>query len=190
MELFGGGSTTPNDTEQRVGDAPSFATAGFLTGGDDGTSGGDSGGDSGGFDPAIHVSRDSINADGSYRRKRGRKPGAGNTANPGNRKKADHTASIDALSNILVVLHTGIAGATKTPEVAIDKDDADTLARATSNVLAEFNIAPDPKIAAVIGLVIAAGSVYGPMAVSIRLRKQAEAKTRESAVHGQYMGMS
>lgn len=186
MRLFGDGTSPSEGENNRVGDEPSFATAGFLAGGNDGTSGGDSGGDSGGFDPAIHVSRDSINADGSYRRKRGRKPGAGNSASTGSRKKADHTASIDALSNILVVLHTGIAGATKTPEIAIDKDDADTLAKATSNVLAEFNIAPDPKVAAVIGLVIAAGSVYGPMAVSIRLRKQAEAKATQDQ---QYMGM-
>jgi len=44
--------------------------------------------------------------------------------------------------------------------------------------LAEFNITPDPKVAAIVGLVVAAGTVYGPMAVSIRMRKDAERKQR------------
>jgi len=176
------GSGEPEGGSNAVGDAPSFSVAGFLspdpgTSGD--TSGGSGGTDSGGFDPAIHVGPDKRNADGSYTRKRGPRR-AGNTSSSGNRKPANLQASVDALSGILVVLHSGIAAATKTPEIAIDADDAGTLAKATANVLAEFNIAPDPKIAAVIGLVIAAGSVYGPMAVSIRLRKQQEAKDRAS----------
>ncbi len=172
-------STEPDTTggDQQVGDAPSFATASFLSGGTDGgDSGRSSGTDSGGFDPAIHVGRDSVNADGSYRRKRGRRPGS--SSGSGNKRAATLSASVDALAGVLSVLHAGIAAATKTPELAIDNDDATTLAKATANVLAEFNIAPDPKVAAVIGLVIAAGSVYGPMGFNIRERKLREAKEK------------
>lgn len=167
------------ETTDRVGDSPSFAVAGFLggdTGGSGDNSGGDSGGDSGGFDPAIHVGPDKRNADGTYRKKRGRKPG--NSSGSGNRKKADYSASVDSLAGVLMVLHAGISAATKTPELSIEQDDAQTLAKAAANVLIEFDITPDPKIAAIVGLVIAAGSVYGPIGVSIKLRRDQERKER------------
>jgi len=173
------------DTTGTVGDAPSFATAGFLTG-DTGDSGGsdsgDSGGGSGEFDPAIHAGRDKRNADGSYRKKRGRKPNSGTA--PRNRTKADNQASVDALTNILVVIHTGIATATKTPEIAIEKDDAETLARATANVLAEFDITPDPKVTAIIGLIMAGGAVYGPMTYNIQTRRKQEALDKRAQQTG------
>lgn len=181
MPFLGGATSAPTDgtsgDAERVGDSPSFSLGGFLSGATDGgTSGGGSGPDSDGFDPAIHSSRDSRNADGSFRRKRGRKAGSG--ASSSTRSKTSSAASVDALTNILVILHAGISTATKTPEIAIDNDDATTLAKATANVLAEFDITPDPKVAAIVGLVVAAGTVYGPMAVSIRMRKDAERKQR------------
>jgi hypothetical protein len=180
MSFLGGATSAgePNDTgpTDTVGEHPNFSIGGFLDGTSGDASGGNSGGDSDGFDPTIHVSRDSRNADGSFRKKRGRKSGSG--ASSSTRSKTSSAASVDALANILVILHAGISTATKTPEIAIDSDDANTLAKATANVLAEFDITPDPKVAAIVGLVVAAGTVYGPMAVSIRMRKDAERKQR------------
>jgi len=183
MSFLGGATSASESDDTRVGDAPSFSVGGFLDGAaNGGNSGGDSGGNSDGFDPAIHAGRDKLNGDGSFRRKRGRKPGSGSASST--RSKTSSAASVDALTNILVILHAGISTATKTPEIAIDTDDATTLAKATANVLAEFDITPDPKVAAIVGLVVAAGTVYGPMAVSIRLRKDAERKQRQQEQQG------
>ena len=79
-------------------------------------------------------------------------------------------------------MHVAVSKATKTPEIEIDSGDAQTLAAATANVLREFDITPDPKIAAVIGLIVAAGGVYGPMGVSIKLRKDKEARERRNSI--------
>jgi hypothetical protein len=125
------------------------------------------------FDPAIHVGRDKRNADGSYTRKRGRK--AGNSS--GSRKAsaaADLGTSIEALSKTLVIIHTGIAGVTGVQELVIDKSEGDMLAHASANVLAQFDITPDPKTQAIIGMIMACGAVYGPRAFAYRMRKAHE----------------
>lgn len=77
-----------------------------------------------------------------------------------------------------MLVHVGIASATKTPELALAEDEATTLARASARVLEEFDIRPDPKIEAVIGLVIASASVYGPKVYFIRERLKVERAAR------------
>lgn len=141
--------------------------------------GGSGSGDGGGeqFDPAIHVGPDKRNADGRFTRKRGRR--ANNSANSGN-KKAQVSSSIDALTRALLIVHLGIASATKTPEMALDEEEGKLLAEATANVLAEFDIRPDPKLQAVIGLITAAGVVYGPRVVMIRARWKEEALAKNN----------
>jgi hypothetical protein len=84
------------------------------------------------------------------------------------------------LSQTLQLLHMGIASATSAPEMAIDKAEGDMLAKATVNLLDQFDITPDPKMQAVAGLVIAAGSVYGPRVYLIRERLKQEARNREN----------
>jgi len=136
-----------------------------------------------GFDPTIHVGRDKRNADGSFTRKRGRKSGGGSSAgrNPGKGKASpDLKAATDTLSRTLLMLHLGIAGATKTPEMALSQDEADVLANASVNVLEQFDIRPDPKVEAIVGLIIAAGTVYGPRAYLIRQRMAKENAERKS----------
>jgi hypothetical protein len=127
----------------------------------------DTGGDSGDdftFDPERHISRDRTNADGSYRRKRRRKDGTTrSTASPQRTKtRADYSASLDALSNTLMIVHAGLASVSKVPELEIDKEESKVLATSVANVLAEFDITPDPKAQAIVGLIIAMGSIYGP----------------------------
>lgn len=153
----------------------------------DGSGGGNPGGSDGEqFDPAIHVGPDKRNADGSYTRKRGRKAGSNsNRANP-RKAAADLGTSIEALSKTLVIIHTGIAGVTNIPEIAIDKAEGDMLANATANVLAQFDITPDPKTQAIIGMIMACGAVYGPRVMLYRMRQAQERKEAEPGTAGVY----
>jgi hypothetical protein len=50
------------------------------------------------------------------------------------RKKADLN-SLDGLTKTLVILHTGIAGIAKTPELVIDEEEGRMLAAASANVM-------------------------------------------------------
>lgn len=128
----------------------------------------------GNFDPSRHAGRDKRNRDGSYRLKRGRKPGSGNNGGTTRRTSAASAASVEALSRLLVVVHAGFAAATKTPEMNLDEADANALGKATANVLDQFDIRPDPKVEAIVGLVIVAGSVYGPKIYMVRERRKEE----------------
>jgi len=177
LKLFGDESTGTGGGEQTI----EGANPGFLT--PDGTGSGGVGNDSGGtgsdeFDASIHAGRDKRNADGSYRKKRGRKTG-GNNSSSGTRTKAQNTASVEGLTRILAILHVGLAAATKTPELALDDSEVENLAKATATVLTEFDIRPDPKVEAVIGLVTAAGLIYGPRVYLITERKRLEAQERQ-----------
>ena len=155
-----------------------IVVAPFLSG-SDGSSGDESGDarDATGerFNPDIHSGRDKLNADGSYRKKRGRKAGSGSGSSGNqNSRKTNNQASVESLTRVLAILHIGIATATKTPEMALEDKEAELLATATANVLNEFDIRPDPKIEAIIGLIMAAGSIYGPRVYLIAERKKHE----------------
>lgn len=52
------------------------------------------------------------------------------------------------------------------------------LANASANVLEQFDLKPDPKTQAIVGLIIAAGTVYGPRAYMITARKAQEKRAR------------
>jgi hypothetical protein len=60
------------------------------------------------------------------------------------------------------------------------------LANAAANVLAQFDIAPDPKTQALIGLILAAGAVYAPRVVVYRARMAQERQERKAGVAGVY----
>lgn len=149
----------------------------------DGSGNGDSGGNFGNgngeqFDPAIHVSPDKRNRDGSYTKKRGRKSGTANSNSYG-KKTTDLNASIEQLSKVILFAHTGLAVATKCPELELDKEESDYLAKSSANVLEQFDITPDPKTQAIIGLIIALGTVYAPRYIMISHRIKAEKKTEQ-----------
>jgi hypothetical protein len=149
-----------------TGDAASIASEPSF-GSDSGT---------GDFDPSIHIGRDKRNADGSYRKKRGRKSGSGGSS--GGKKQRSDVSSIEGLSRVLMIVHGGFAGMTKTPEWNLDEEDSMLLAKATANVLDEFDIKPDPKLEAVVGLITACGFVYGSKIKMIRDRVKEERKAR------------
>lgn len=145
-----------------------------LGGSGDAGNGGGSGGDDGRFDAAIHVSPDKRNADGSYTKKRGRKSGNNSSTTSRSSRKSDNSASLDSLTRVLSILHLGIAAATKAPEMALEDSESEALAKATANVMDQFDIKPDPKIEALIGLMMVAGSIYGPRVYLIKERKKEE----------------
>lgn len=189
---------TPDDAGNLPsGDELGFSAPDFNLGGasDNGDGGGNDGdgpgrdngdGDDYSFDPERHISRDKRNADGSYRRKRRRRGSLGGSEQPVKRsaggKKASVQASIDGLASALIVVHVGLAGITRTPELELDKDDADLLARSTANVLAEYDVVVDPKTAAIMGLLFAVGRVYGPKVALRNMRvKEAKQAAKEAA---------
>jgi len=78
----------------------------------------------------------------------------------------------------LVIVHTGLASAVKTPELVIDEQEGGMLAGPLVDVLDQFDIKPDPKIEACIALVTACCAVYGPRIYTISNRTKREAKER------------
>lgn len=68
--------------------------------------------------------------------------------------------------------------------MAIDEQEGLILATATANLLAQFDIAPDPKTQAIIGMIMAAGTVYGPRVYLINVRKAQEKAERKANVKG------
>lgn len=98
------------------------------------------------------------------------------------RGNANSKTSIDALSRVLVIVHAGLASASKTPELNLGEDDANSLAMATANVLEQFNIKPDPKIEAIVGLVVVAGTVYAPKLIMVRERLKEERASKARPV--------
>lgn len=106
-------------------------------------------------------------------RGRPRGPRGPNTGRSGSRSKTSSASNIDALTRLLAIVHLGLAAATKAPELELDDSDAKALAAATANVLEQFEIKPDPKIEAIIGLIIVSGSIYGPKLYMMRERMRA-----------------
>lgn len=140
-------------------------------------------GDDSVFDPERHVGPDKRNANGSYTRKRGRKAGAGNTSRKAKAHNSSSLASsIDALTGMLVIAHTGLASVTKVHELAIDEGEGRSLAMSLANVLDQYDITPDPKVTAMVGLIFTAGTIYGPRVYLYRERiKQEKLAKRPSA---------
>jgi len=74
------------------------------------------------------------------------------------------------------VVHSGVAIQFNAPELSITQEESKMLATASAELMAQFDIAPDPKVAAVVGFVMVAGSIYGPRALQIRNRVKREGK--------------
>jgi hypothetical protein len=176
-----GSATTGSEgivsAEQPAVDPASF---GGSSGGSDGGSIRDAAGTE--FDPAIHVGPDSRNNDGSFRRKRGRKAGSGSHGKA--KVHSNLEGSIEALTKGLAIFHIALATATKTPELVIEDSEAKSLATATVNVLDQYDIRPDPKIEAIIGLIGVSCATYIPRYMSIKMRKEQERKEKAASSNG------
>lgn len=124
------------------------------------------------------------NRDGSPRKKRGRKAGGNSRgsggASGGSAKKssARNNQAIDGLSSTLLLVHSTLATFTKVEEFEIDQQESDMLAGSIANVMEQFDIQPDPKIAAIVGLVGTAGLIYGPRIALYKMRNMKPVKEK------------
>jgi hypothetical protein len=123
-----------------------------------------------------------LNSDGSKRKKRGRKKGqhysgaSSSATKPsgGSSRKSDDRAAMatEMLAAQFQILNTGIAYLTRFDDWKLDDDEAKQMAEATSNVMAQFDYVPDPKVAAILGLVTTTSMIYGPRAYLYRKHLQ------------------
>lgn len=167
----------PTDNGGKTNEPVDPATAvGGIGSGDSG--GSDSGGitDSAGtrFDPREHIHPDKRNADGSFRRKRGRKSGSGNRSKA--QVYSDIEKSAEMLTRGLMIFHSSLAVMTKTPELMLEEEEAKGLSESGLTLLSLYDIRPDPKIEAAIIFASQVGLVYGTRIVAIKNRKAKEAK--------------
>lgn len=177
---FGDGTSPLAGGSSETIDAALGATS--LGGDDGGLSGGDNGGGGGSgddrtFDAARHISINHRNADGSYTRKRRRRgSGGGSTSRT---SPANNSASVDALTQMLVVVHAGLASLTKIDELAIEESEGKSLATAIANALHEFGVPIDPKTQALVNLVVSGGMIYGPRMYLYNERMKQQKKERQ-----------
>lgn len=123
-------------------------------------------------------------ADGvTPRRKRGRKKGAQSTASvssaskPKRAKSGDNTVAVEMLAAQFQILNTGLAFLTKFDDFKLDDSEAMQMAEASALVMEQFDYTPDPKVAAVLGLVTTTSMIYGPRVYLYR--KHIEKKRKE-----------
>lgn len=141
------------------------------------------------FDPTIHSSPDTRNADGSFRRKRGRKAGSGGN---GNRSRASVHSDIKEtavfLAQGLLLFHTSMAAMTGVKELVLEDAEAQGLAESGLTLAAMYDIQPDPKLQAAILFAGQVGMIYGTRLVAYRARKSQEKEERRKGTAGMYDG--
>lgn len=123
--------------------------------------------------------------DGTPRKKRGRRPGStvNSSANGPTVARAPkaakmpntNVAAVEMLAGQFQLLNMTLAFLTKFPEWNLTDDEALRLASATALAMEQFDYTPDPKIAAMIGLVSTVGTIYGPR---VYLYRKAAAEKR------------
>jgi ribosomal protein S26 len=85
-----------------------------------------------------------------------------------------------------MITHSMLAGMTQTPELMLEQSEAVDLSKATLELMAQYDFAPDPKIQAWITFGGCVGLTYGSRIVAIRSRKSQEKKERKPGVAGVY----
>ena len=122
------------------------------------------------------------NKDGSLKRKRGRKAGTSFGSKSRQAGNSENLASaIESLSSMIGFVHIGLASVSKCPELILDDSESKALAGATAKVMAEFDVTPDPKITAIVGLLTTAGTIYTPRYLIIRERRIKEKAERKGS---------
>lgn len=131
-----------------------------------------------------------MQADGvTPRRKRGRKKGqspgtakAAPQSSPAKTDAARAAVATEMLAAQFQILNTGIAYLTRFDDFRLDDSEAMEMAKATANVMAQFDYVPDPKVAAVLGLVTTTSMIYGPRLYLYRRHISEKTAARREAV--------
>lgn len=121
-------------------------------------------------------------SDGTPARKRGRKSGTGNNAGkrPGNSRasaaqdKQTLNGAVETLAMVIGGFHLALASFVKSPEMLLDDSETAALAKSVVNVMAQFDLSPDPRIVAVGGLIATATQIYAPRIWLIKERRKNE----------------
>ena len=93
---------------------------------------------------------------------------------PGKTASKKHEVDIPALATQLQFAHRAAALVFKTPELALDKDDCETLAKSLAALMREYDIALSGKTAALLGMLGACAMTYGPVFMLVKERKAKE----------------
>lgn len=94
--------------------------------------------------------------------------------------------SLKGIEQLLTSIHWMLSMATGLDDLALAPDDAHALAEAGAEYASYHKIKLDGKNGALLGLVMAIGSVYGPKAVTIGIKLRAEKAARNG--NGQSTG--
>lgn len=81
-------------------------------------------------------------------------------------------------------MHGLLAGITKTPEFALDQNEAKELAQAVGNVSRHYDVSASAKTVDIANLIMVCGMVYGSRILAVRARKTNEKKKAASAQNG------
>lgn len=76
----------------------------------------------------------------------------------------------------------GLATLTKQPDFAIDKEEANLLAKATAKVMALYEVKIDPRAEAWGQLAVAMGVVYGPRLMKAQFRAPSRSRPAPAPV--------
>lgn len=163
---FGDGGFSFDDGNGAIADAASL-TFGANSGVDGSANGGDAGS---GSDTGKRKRKPRSDA-GKPRGKRG----------SGGSKAAVSAASVDTLSQGIMVLSGMLAGMTKSPEFQFDKGEADTEAKAIADLMAQFDFVPDPKVQAFVNFAFVTGGIIGAK-IYLRGERLKEEKAARNAV--------
>ena len=96
-----------------------------------------------------------------------------------NKKKADKS-DVSGLTSALVNVHALLAGMTQIPEIAIDREQAEVLASAASEVMLHYDFGMNPEQQAWVNLMMVAGSIYGAKVFAYKIRKSQETEEGET----------
>lgn len=167
--------TTPSSGDASGGSGDGLERVSIADAGGD-ASGGELGGD--GLDADLYQRNQDgsvkRNADGSPRRKRGRKgTGSGSSGSA-----SKNPVSVSGIEALLFSTHAILSAALHTPELALEKTESQALAEATANVARHYPTSISAKTIDWAALATCLAFTYGPRAVMIRQRLDAEREQR------------
>jgi hypothetical protein len=95
-----------------------------------------------------------------------------------NKKKSDKS-DVSGLTSALVNIHALLAGMTQIPEIAIEREQAEVLATAASEVMQHYDFGMNAEQQAWVNLMMVAGSIYGSKVFAYKIRKSQETEEGE-----------
>jgi len=124
---------------------------------------------------------DSGNGNDQPKRKRGRPAGSGRKPNTATGKASAVNLEASGVASILLSVHEMLAVLTRVPELSLDKDDADRLAVAATNVGRHYNIEAAQKTIDWTNLSMCVAQIYGAKLLLYRMNKAAKSAPKQSA---------